>query len=1526
MKPNASDELTAEQKILLARRLAARVSLGSRQNISDPGHSSEGYALSTSQYRMWLAEQNAGEPSSAYAVPIALRILGDLDVERLSQCLLALADRHAALRARISERHGVPRQFFDAPASFPLEYRSLSSEETQWSDVLEKEAARPFPLEQPPYARAVLFKSLPSEHILTLSFHHIVCDGFSLNIVVDELLTMYSQSGVPEITDSAPTQHREYAVWENSAEGKKSLSAHTTYWSTLAEFQPNEAEQLPFAQPALEVARRSSPPSAKVPIPEELVDKVETFARRHGTLAHSVWLAAFAATWHMSTGDRRVRIGVPASNRLDQKYDGAVGAFVGVMPLGLEVHPAMTFIELVDRATDSLLDGAEHPVLPINQSTSQQTPRAFFVFTAEDDRKRSVGPLEVEQLPLRIVGSQSDLTLNMVKRGNAVSGYLTGAISMYSSKQLNRLGRAYLQCIFNTIENPHVPLANFDLREIDQQQSIVQSNDPRATPPLAHNAFIGWVEQHPNNFATWDSDHGNLTYRQLETRSAEFMARLSASGVERGMGVALRLAAGVDYIALTLGVWRLGAWTIPLRRDDPTRRLEELLVISGASFLIHDDVKADFEVLPVKQLSVSEFTSGPQYGARKLTSVSVSRDAPAYAVFTSGTTGAPKCVLVSQSSLANELAWRRQEIELNPSDRVLQTIPLAFDPSFWQCFGALTAGAGVVLPVLDMGSRPRDIVDAAIQHSATIVDLVPSLLEALTDEDLAELPARIVFCGGEALSAFQARRYMTFGRGTLYNQYGPSEACIDATSHRLTDSSRDTGNVPIGSAITGVRLHILDSSLRPLPVGCTGEMYIAGAGLALGYVGQPRETAAHFLPEPGGSIGSRMYRTGDRAFMDEAGRLHFLGRNDDQVKIRGHRIELEEVGRALRSAPGVSAGAAFLNRQGVKRLIAAVVVGPGFNLTVLRKHLMQTLPVYMMPADVVVVDALPRTANGKVDRVALASLAESERLEVRKTIARDTDKDDHVLAAVLEAFETVLDMKDVLPEDNLYELGGASLGAARVAALLCNALNLEVPARTVLTHPVARKLALHLKSFSTSKPEKHTSENSQLNHAHRGNGPASEQLPVLEIERILGRATPAIPVLLKFDDTITEPAVEAALRQLVRRHDGLRPFQNDETETPWVPCTRELLPNPPARAYWSPELAQYGPADDVPGLSGVLLRGPDGTTRHLLLLIARNRADGPSAGLLAEEMSDVLTGHPLTTPAASYAEYSRRRQSQLTPQIGTLEAYWREALRAIDMDPFNAVRPRERGFMNDGVQHLLPAEQYQALQNKCQVDGITLMAPLLSALQELVRRHEGNGTFAVGVPVSHRLAPLYGSPVGRAVDLLPIALDSKGPIAAHGAMLSALDHSDLPFVRIASIGDPVDAQERPAVCSVGLVVHEGTQHPAILSDALPDNSLPMHWSDLDLVLHVQPAAGGGCRLILSGTRGMFDISQLRHWLVELSETLRNYVAEHGDPYLLKGTNVNQYMFDLAGNRIDKDTGNEQENLNYQQVLKSTEEY
>ncbi|MET0395502.1 MAG: amino acid adenylation domain-containing protein, partial [Longimicrobiaceae bacterium] len=786
--------------------------------------------------------------------------------------------------------------------------------------------------------------------------------------------------------------------------------------------------------------------------------------------------------------------------------------------------------------------------------------------------------------------------------------------------------------------------------------------------------------------------------------------------------------------------------------------------------------------------------------------VPVDPDNAAYVIYTSGSTGTPKGVVVPHGALANHVRWMQRDLPLSPGDRVLQKTPFSFDASVWEFWAPLVAGGTLVMAEPGAHREPARLVRALAGEHITVAQFVPSLLAAVLEEDArAWTTARRVFCGGEALPAELAARARAMLGAEVVNLYGPTEACIDATFAVATGASGAPGTtVPIGRAVANARAFVLDPEGEPAPVGVPGELYLGGAGLARGYAGRPGLTAERWVPDAlSGEAGARLYRTGDRVRWLVSGALDWLGRTDEQVKLRGFRVEPGEVEAALLAHPAVrEAAVAVRGEGGDARLVGWVVpAGESLDPDDVRRHLGERLPAHMAPSALVVLDALPRTPGGKLDRRALPAPDAPGRTDAAQ---RPRGVEEQVLAGI---WATVLGVEPG-PHDDFFALGGHSLLAARVVARVRQALGVELPLRAVFDAPTLQGLAAVV-------AERRRAGGAALPPLRRvpRDGPlplsfAQERLWVIH-RMEPGSAAYNIPAVLRLSGRLDAAALERALTQVVRRHEALRttleerdgrPVQVVHPAAPAALPVTELSALPQAeRADILRRLAAEEAARPFDLAAGPLLRAALfrlGEEEHVLLLTVHHAVgDAWSTSVLLGDLAAAYGGAALPELAVQYADFAAWQRAWLTGDVlDAHRGWWRERLAgappALELP---TDRPRPAAWSGRGAAHpfSLPPELSGALWALARAEGATPFMVLLAAWQVLLARWSGQEDVVVGTPVAGRTAAETEGLVGFFVNTLALRVDLSGDppfrevvARVRDAALGAYAHQELPFERL----------------------------------------------------------------------------------------------------------------------------------------------
>ncbi|MBN8232598.1 amino acid adenylation domain-containing protein, partial [Corallococcus macrosporus] len=947
--------------------------------------------LSFAQQRLWFLDQ-LSPGSATYNLPAVLRVEGALDVEALRRALDALVRRHEALRTTFPLEGDQAVQSIHPPAPVPLTLVDLGARPDGDAEahrrVLE-ELGRPFDLARGPLLRATLLRLDGARHVLALVMHHIVSDGWSMGVLVRELAALYlgfRAGGVPELP-ALPVQAADWALWQRRWLGANdALAAQLDWWRQELTGAP-AALELPtdFPRPPVQSFQGATVP---LHLPPPLAEAVKERARQQGATPFMVLLAAWYALLHRYSGQDDIVVGSPIAGRRFPELEGLIGFFVNTLALRARPGQAASFRALVDAVRDTTLGAYAHQDVPFERLVEELQPARdagrpplFQVFFAQQNAPQ--GALEVPGLKLAPVDldpgtAKFDLEVSLIPAPDGFRGTLTYSTGLYTAATAERLAGHLRVLLEGALATPDAPLATLPwLSPAERAQVLEGFNATDADYPAdtcLHTLVERQAALRPDAVAVESGDE-RLTYAGLEAEANRLAHHLRSLGVGPDVPVALCLERTPALVVTLLAILKAGGAYVPLDASYPAQRLEHMLEDSGARVLVTTR-ELDAKLPPARDVrrvhaedraawaGLPATPPAPGVGARNL----------AYIVFTSGSTGRPKGVAVEHRSLQRLLHAPRYA-HLGPEETFLLIAPVSFDASVLELWGPLAFGGRLVL--FPAGGSPSDLdllADVLVRHQVTTLHLTAGLFSQVVDlrpDCLGGL--RQLLTGGDVVSAPHVRRVLEARGLPVTACYGPTEATLFTSCFRMTRPEQPGDAVPIGQPLSNTRVYLLDAGLRPVPVGVPGELFVGGPGVARGYVGRPELTAERFVPDPfSPGAGGRLYRTGDQARWRAEGVLEFLGRADQQVKVRGFRVELAEVEAALRSGPGVREAVAVVREDapGDKRLVGYVVAPEG-DLSVLRAHLQRRLPEYMVPSALVPLEALPLTANAKVDRKAL---------------------------------------------------------------------------------------------------------------------------------------------------------------------------------------------------------------------------------------------------------------------------------------------------------------------------------------------------------------------------------------------------------------------------------------------------------------------------------------------------------------------------------------------------------------------------
>ncbi|MER5950481.1 amino acid adenylation domain-containing protein [Streptomyces sp. NPDC001904] len=1024
----------------------------------EPGDAGADSALSVGQERLWFLDQFApGDP--AYNIPLVLELSGPLAPVSLRAAMDAVVARHEALRCCFPSVDGRPHVVVRPAAPAAWDERDLRGAP---ADTVAAEVAavtnRSFDLARGPLVRAVLLRTGEEAHTFCLVLHHIVADGWSLGLLRAELAEEYAahRTGRPAQVPEPPS-YLAHATAERAWLDSPEAAAALDHWRQ----QLHGATPLRLPLDRERPAEPGSEGAYHTRILRGLAPVVEEFARARRMTPFMVLAAGYQALLHRCTGQDDFCVGVPTAARTTVDSERTVGYFSSTLVLRADFGGAPTFDATLRRIRGDWMRALTHGRVPFERLTedlgterdTSRTPVFQTLLTVHTQSGGALGSHPFDDLICEEgdgghTAAKFELTLDIRPHGEDLHAVFGRRADLLTGEQLTRLAARFELLLRAAIAAPGTPVHLLPVMDADERatlgaQAAGPALDPFATTvPERIDRMAGEAPDAP---ALIGPD-ASFTRRQLHDGARALAARLAARGAGRGDLVALCVPRGPMAVVAMLAIWRLGAGYVPIDPQYPARRIDFMLRDSGAALVVTPDGTAPPGV--VTQVPVVAADPEIPAACAPLAENGASPDDPAYVIYTSGSTGTPKGVLVTQRNLASRVAWMTGGYGLGPADRVLHSASLSFDTSAEEIFPALAAGA--VLVTAPAGTALPDQLAEPYAAGITVLDLsTPYWHQLVADLDTTPWPTtlRLVILGGDQVLAAQVAVWRTrFGDGLrLVNSYGPTETTVIATTATLTDGG-PADRPPIGRPIGATTVAVLDRHVGAVPPGTPGELVIGGPGVTVGYLGRPGQTARSFVPDPEGPPGARRYRTGDLVRSRPDGQLEFLGRIDQQVKVRGFRVEPGEVESALRALPGV--GEAVVSARG-DRLVAHVAASPDApapHPDDLRAALSAVLPAHLVPHPVVVLDRLPLTAHGKIDRAALPDPgAPASR---RAYVAPRTDAEE----LVADVWREVLGTGPVGAHDDFFDLGGHSLLATRVVARVRAAVDLAVPLRTLFTH------------------------------------------------------------------------------------------------------------------------------------------------------------------------------------------------------------------------------------------------------------------------------------------------------------------------------------------------------------------------------------------------------------------------------------------------------------------------------------------
>ncbi len=1420
-------ELRLKQGAVPTKRLPA---LKARR---DPGSARASFA----QQRLWFLEQL--EPGQAtYNVPRAIRFSGPLNIEALRASLTEIVRRHEPFRTHFSNVDGELRQIIDRDdIRIPLIEIDLTcldeaEREAEGKRLAREEAARPFDLNTGPVIRTTLLRLGEHEHVLLLTTHHIVSDAWSATILFREFGQLYEGFANGKYVSLAPLaiQYADFAEWQRDWLQGEQLEKQLSYWKRQLEGVPTELSlPLDFPRPATQTFQGAYKALA---LPPALSKKLTELSNRESTTLFMTLLAAFKTLLYRYTSYEDIVIGSPIAGRNRAEVEDLIGFFINTLALRTSLAGNPTFRELLHRVKQTAIDAYTHQDLPFEKLVAEMDPERdlgrhplFQVMFQYQDTERALfrtSDLKLTWLETSTQTAKFDLTMAVLTENETLNCVIEYRTELFRGETIEQLLGHYATLLESIVSNPSERIATLHLMSDAQQAEVIAAGRgelaefPRTQS--IHELFERQVELTPNEPALLFQTE-RLTYRQLNARANQLANYLRTRGVGPEIRVAIRLRRSPEMIVGLLAVLKAGGAYVPIDPAYPEERASFILEDSGASLLI---TKARLAERPFSsRVPVVSFDADWEEISRAGESnppiVGTPEDA-AHVIYTSGSTGRPKGVISAHRASVNRFAWMWRTYPFAQGEVCCQKTSLSFVDSIWEIFGPLLRGVPLVILDDDSVKDPKLLVAVLAKHKVSRIVLVPSLLRVMLESDeslAAKLPnLRYCVCSGETLSVELASAFCEkLPHTKLINLYGSSEVAADVTCYEVTKTG-GLKSIPIGKPIANTQIYILDSFLQPVPVGVVGEIYVGGEGLARGYLNEPDLTFEKFVSDPLKDDDSKLFRTGDRGRYLVTGDIEFHGRHDNQVKVRGFRIELGEIEIVLRTHPAIRQAivVAWDDPQSGKQLVAYLVSEKQpLLINEVRTLLQRRLPDYMVPSSFVVLESLPLNSSGKVDRLALPD-PDLNQLTAQEDFVPPRTPIEDVLATI---WAETLGIDRVGVNDDFFSLGGHSLLVARVVARVREALQIELPMRTLFETSTVRALGTEVERLrqaaggSPADPFVRIPRNGPLPLSF-----AQERLWFFDqLEPNSGAYN--IPRALRLSGPLDRTALQQSFDEIVKRHEVLRTsFISDKgkpalsiKETAKLEVKHlDLRDRPKAkreeesRALATEEAQRPFDLRQAPLLRAVVVHF-DRDDHLLLLTIHHIISDGWSIGILLSELAshyNAIVGNgkwSLPDLSMQYVDFAAwQRLSVSNENVKRQIDYWIEKLSdapaTIDL-PSDRPRPAVRSFR--GAKH--PLKITKDITDKLKALGrekrATLFMTLLTAFQALLACITDDDDIVVGSPIVGRSRVETENLIGNFINTIVLRGRFSGDpdfnemlLQIRDVALGALTNQDVPFEKL----------------------------------------------------------------------------------------------------------------------------------------------
>ncbi|MGE5323516.1 MAG: amino acid adenylation domain-containing protein [Actinomycetota bacterium] len=1496
--------------------------------------------LSSGQERLWFLDQLA--PATAfYNLAFCFEISGSLEVSILERSLTKIAARHQALRTVFPQKRGVPVQQVLPAEKVQVRVVDLTSEleevtREKSAQIAADESRRPFDLGRGPLWRVILIRRSATKSQLLFAMHHIISDAWSMGLLIRELSTFYTADlqGRPSTLPELPIQYLDYARAQRNSVESEAVKRDVDYWcETLASAATNLDLPYDYSRP---LQRNGQSRRCTFHLPSVTTARLDEICARERTTRFMVLLAAFNGLLARYSGQEEICVGTPVAGRNSSEAEQLIGFFVNTLVIRADLSGNPSFHELLRRTRSTVSAAFSHQSAPFDEVVKRlhlardldrnALFQVLFMLQNIEMSAPQVPGLEWKVVELESGVSQFDLVVSLLETSAGLVATVEYGTDVFKHATAERMLEHFGTFLESVMSDPEMPIGEVPLLSRTELRLLLrdwQGENAAGTSPANLSQLIAEQAARTPDAIALIEGAICCTYRELNERANQIACYLSKEGGGPEQVIGIAMGRSIELVLGLLAILKCGAAYLPLDTDYPAERLKHMLADARAKLVLVREVEREYldsaGVLEgIKAINIDRDDGQILCESRVEPEQFVNGGNLAYIIYTSGSSGLPKGVMVNHSSLSNFVLAMASRMRVGPSDRVLEFASPSFDASAVQLYPALVAGAAVVLHPSPNRLSNQELLKLCREQKITVLDLPGGfwrqwIQDIAAHHEHTHAGLHTFMTGGESVpwSTLNTWKQVAAPGSRFLSSYGLTETTVTTTLYDDSEqvpqeSEKQSENIPLGMPLSNTRVYVLDKNLQLLPAGCIGELYIGGAGVARGYAQAPDGTAARFIPDPfNAQTGSRMYRTGDLVRRLADGSLQFVTRSDEQVKVRGFRIETKEIESVLRRCPGVLEAAVIAKKDAITntRLVAYIANGNGTsrleNIEEIRLSMRSKLPEYMIPAQFVFLDTLPLTANAKIDRDALPE-------PLHELGSNLTEQRTPLEQRLAELWCEILNLPRVWMEQNFFEIGGHSLLATQLISRISDAFNVDLPLRAVFEFPT---IAAFAKQIETA-PQKVTQRIPVVSRT----GPlplsfSQQRLWFLEqLEPSRGRFNVLNAVLLK--GKLNVCALERSLQGLVLRHESLRtvfPALNGQPTqavlafipTPVSVLDLQNLPEVEKQHICERTMAQeaHFPFD--------LSRGPLFRSQLLqlkeeefLLLLSLHHIvfDGWYFSVLMEDLMaqyrEYCAGREPNLPdmRIQYADYAAWQRQRL--QGETLEGllnYWTTSLANA---PAKLILPQDSvSTSGDNAGRYcfsIPALLAEKLEKLSHEESTTLFVVMLSALSGLLYSYSGQEDMVIGIDIANRSHIDTERLIGCFFNHLALRLDLSGnptvqQIVARTreTVLKAFAHQELPFDLLVQNLRPSRSGNAPPLFQVLLVY----QNAPVKEIEIPDLTLtPLETetgpAKLDLTLFLKPEkdelAG-----VVEYDRGVFFPKTIEQMMQRYTWLLELMVAEPG---------------------------------------------